>query len=166
MPPAARRYKEQMKTPRILAGAVLSLGLLAGCAATTTTATQAPAMRTGAPSAPGGAASASDDVCAASANLKASVSDLTTLTMSDGLPGVQTKVQAIQTNLDAFQAAAKSEYGPQVAALRSALTNLQSALGALGASPGMAALAGVVPQVTAVITAWNGLQQAVSTRCG
>jgi hypothetical protein len=149
---------------------VLSVGLLGGCAATTsTTATPARAvmpsgMASGMPS--GGGSAASADMCAASANLKASVNDLKSLDMSGGLPAVQTKVQAIQTNLDAFQTAAKSEFAPQVAALRSALTDLQTALQAVVASPSAAAIAGLVPQVSAVVAAWNALQQAVSSRCG
>jgi hypothetical protein len=86
--------------------------------------------------------------------------------VTGGTSSIQTALQTVQTKFDAFQATARDQFGPQTTQMRDALSALQSSVQAMTATPGITTIGSVVSSVTSVISAFNGLQSAVSTRCG
>jgi hypothetical protein len=106
--------------------------------------------------------------CAATAELKTSVQALRSVdVINGGISAVQTAVSMIQSELSAFQTAAKAQFGPDVTALRTSLANLQSVLTtAAGGQVNASTLVSVVGDVSGVVSAYSTLQTAVSSRCG
>jgi hypothetical protein len=140
---------------------VLLIAVLAGCSSTSAVSSSST------PSAPPPVASSSGDLCASWSALKTSVSDLQKVNVvSGGSSAIQTALQNVQSKFDAFQSTARNDFAPQTTQMKDALVTLQSAVQALTASPGVGTIGGVVAAVTGVISAFNALQTAVSSRCG
>jgi hypothetical protein len=155
----------------IPATALIFGGLVAGCASTGASAPAVAGGVTASTSAPAGvtaSAGAPPAYCASAARLKTSVLALSSVDiLRGGLGAVQNEISTIQTNLGDFQTAAKSQFGPGVAALRTALTNLQTALSsAVSGNISASTLVSVVGDVSTVVESYTTLQTAVSARCG
>ena len=86
--------------------------------------------------------------------------------LSGGLSGIQTKVTTVQTNLTAFQQSARGQFGPQVSAMRGALSALKSGVSAAVANPGVSTIAAVAKDVAAVVSTYKALATAIKTSCG
>jgi hypothetical protein len=157
----------------LLVALVLAATLIAGCSsngtpAPTTTPTPAPGAST-APATPGGSGGASSGTpafCDAANKLRASVGALGSLSVNSSLTDVQTTIDNIQTSLTQFQAAAKSQFAPQVQQMRTALNNVTAAIRAAGASPNSSSITAIGSAAASVVAAYTALQQAIGTRCG
>jgi hypothetical protein len=171
----------------VLVGGAL---LLSGCSASITEASAAPSSSPSVPvsspslpesspslpvatppgpvsSASGSAPALSADACGAFANLKTSISDLGSIDIgAGGLASIQTKVDAIRDNLDAFQSAASTAFGPQITVLRTSIDNVQISLSAAGASPSVSTVAKVALSIAGVVGSFRTLRTAVSSACG
>jgi hypothetical protein len=169
-----------MKTSRALPAVLVFLGLLiSGCstAATVQSNPSAPAYPSGAASAPvsepasaptsTGPTASATELCADAATLKSSISDLASVNvLSGGLSGIQTKVTTIQTNLTALQQSAQGQFGPEISAMRGAVSTLRSGVSAATANPGISTIAAVAKDVAAVVSTYKALDTAVRTTCG
>jgi hypothetical protein len=142
----------------LAAGVLIVAGPVAGCAAAGA-ATPARVVANPAASAPA--------YCASADKLKQSISALRSVdVVHGGLGAVQTSVTTIQANLSDFQAAATSEFGPDVTALRTSLSNLQTALTTAGGNVNASTLLTVVGDVSSVVNSYTTLQKTVKSRCG
>lgn len=140
-----------------MAPALLIIAGLTGCASATTTTPVRAAASSSAPA-----------YCASAEKLKDSIKALGSVdVVHGGLSAVQSAVTTISKNLDDFQAAARSDFGPDVTALRTSLGNLQTALSSVvGGKADASTLITVVGDISSVVNNYNTLQKAVSARCG
>jgi hypothetical protein len=148
---------------RWLPALIVAAGL-AACSSTAPVSSSAPTS----PSAPPPvSASASGDLCATWNDLKTSVSDLQKIdVVSGGTNAIQSALQNVQTKFDAFHNAARDQFAPQIKQMSDALSNLQRAVQAMAASPGVSTIGSAVTAASGVVAAFTALQGAVSTRCG
>ncbi len=144
---------------------LISSALLAGCSAAEVAAPPRGAVAVKS-SAPAPAPSSSANLCESWSQLTASVSSLKSINVvSGGVASVQTAVSNITKNLDAFQAAAKGQFGPQVTNMKAALSTAQTAVQNAAANPSVSALLPLVTAVAGVGTAYNEMKSAVASRC-
>ncbi len=166
-------------TARTSAGVLLvalafTAALVAGCSSSgNPSPTSAPGTSTAATSpggtgtgSSGGASAGKPAFCDAANKLKASVGALGSLSVSSGIAGLQTAIDNIQTSLNEFQAAAQSQFGPEVQQMRTALSDVQAAIRAAGASPSSSSITAIGTSAAAVVAAYTALQKAIATRCG
>jgi len=154
----------------LLTALALAATLIAGCSSngtSTPTPTPTPGATT-APTSPGGSGGASGRpaYCDAANKLRASVGALGSLSVNSSLTDVQTAIAKIQTSLTEFQAAAKSQFGPEVQQMRTALNNVTAAIRAAGASPSSSSITAIGSSAAAVVAAYTALQNAIGSRCG
>lgn len=145
-----------------LAGA---LGLLTvACGSSSSTASGgAPTSSAPTSSAPAAPSSA---LCDEAAALFTSLNQLTHIKVQKGMKNEATaKLADVKAKLTAFITEARGQWQAQTAALKSALTKLQTEVKNLTASPSVSALAAVATAIGGVGTATQDLLAAVSTRC-
>lgn len=105
-------------------------------------------------------------LCADAAALFASLNQLTHIKVQKGMKNeITAKLTDVKANLTAFATEARGQWQAQTAALKSALTKLQTEVKNLTASPSVSALAAVATAIGEVGTATQNLLAAVSTRC-
>jgi hypothetical protein len=161
-----------------LAAAAGGLALLtAACGASSSSASGGTASGTPSPSAPSSFAPSSSApaaagsspgsaLCAGAAALFTSLNQLTHIKVQKGAKNeITAKLTDVKANLTAFVTEARGQWQAQTAALKSALTNLQTAVKSLTASPSASAVGGVVTALGGVSAATQSLLAAVSTRC-
>ena len=119
------------------------------------------------PSAPAAAdSSPSSALCGEAADLFDSLNELTHIQVHKGMKDdITANLPAVKADLTAFVTEARGQWQAQTAALKSALTNVQTAAKSLTASPSVSAAGGVVSALGGVSTATQDLLAAVSTRC-
>jgi len=81
------------------------------------------------------------------------------------MASVTSAISTIQTNLNDFQAAASTQFGPQVTQFRSSLSSVQTAVQAATSTPSASTIASVVTSIAGVVSSYNALQTAVANRC-
>lgn len=141
--------------------ALIATGLVAGCASTNTAAGSP--STTASPS----VTSTKPAFCAASDQLQTSIKDLKSLNViTGGVSAVQTAITKIQTNLNAFQTAAKDQFGTEITALRESLATTQKAVSAAASNVNVSTLTAVATSIPGVLTSYSALQKAVTTKCG
>lgn len=145
---------------------LLLAGLVGGCASTKTEAGSSPsASSVSGPPAP--SASGSAAFCPAADDLKTSVSDLRNINVvSGGVAAIQQAIAKIQTNLNAFQAAAQSQFGPEITQLRTSLSGVQTALQSAKGNLNISSITAIATSVAGVVGSYNTLHSAISSRCG
>lgn len=112
--------------------------------------------------------SSSAELCAARDQLKASLSALITpALLTGGVAGIKTAVAAVQNSLQAVATTAKSDYAPEVSAVRSSLARLQTAVGGLGSGgASISGLAAIGSDIGTVGTSTSALLAQLKSRCG
>ncbi len=126
----------------------------------------APSPSTPSPAPAATGPSPSSALCADAAALFGSLNQLTHIKVQKGMKNeITAKLTTVKANLTAFVTEARSQWQAQTAALKSALTNLQTAAKSLTANPSVSAAGGVVSALDGVSTATQNLLAAVSTRC-
>src|ERR1700712_399952 len=123
-------------------------------------------------SAPAASASASypagkEQVCAARDQIKTSITALASPSMlTGGTAGIKTAVGNVESAVKAFAAAGKQDYQPEVTALQTSLTQVQTALGTAGSGGGAPNLEGIISGISAVGVAAGSLLTKLKTDCG
>src|SRR5215467_3415493 len=152
-----------LRAARAATALVISVALAAGCASGSGKTTNTPSP-TVAPKATGSPTAA---VCTAAADLKTAVGGLASINVGRGaLTSVQQTLTDINTKLNEFTTAAHGQFGQQTTQLRTAVSNLQTAVTAASASPNISTIASVATRVGDVISAYNSLKLAITTACG
>ena len=107
----------------VAAGAVMALAI-GGCSSTSTSSSSSTTTSV---------AAGKQSLCTARTNLKSSVTALANpALLTGGKAGIQTALDTVKTNLDAVASSAQSTYQPQVDAVKSAVNDLETALGKFG----------------------------------
>jgi len=142
------------------------LALLAGCASSSTspggTSSAAPSS-----SSPAAAASPSSSVlCADIAALRASLNQLTHVTVQAGMADeIQSDLQNVKAALTKLVNDAHGRWQEQTSALSAALATLQTAVGSLRASPGVSSVSAVTAALGQVRKAAQDLLAAAGREC-
>ena len=114
-----------MKTKLLIVASVIAAVSIGGCSTTSSSTSGSTTASTSAPS--------KQDVCAARDKLKSSVTALANPSvLTGGKAGIQTALDSVKTSLDSVAGTAKATYQPQVDAVKSAVTDLQTALDKFG----------------------------------
>jgi hypothetical protein len=114
----------------------------------------------------GGCGSSKPPVCSDASALKTSVENLKSVPISkSGLTTLGNDVSTIQKQLNTLQSSAKSQFGPQISALRESLATLRPAVAAATAGPSVSTLAAVATGTAKVVQSANSLQSAVKNTC-
>jgi hypothetical protein len=139
--------------------ALIATGLVAGCSSTDAVSGS---------SAPSPSAAASTPAyCAAASQLQTSIKDLRSLNViTGGVSAVQAAVTKIQTNLNAFQTAAKDQFGPEITQLRTSLSTVQKAVSAAASNVNVSTLTAIATSIPAVLSSYSALQKAITSHCG
>jgi hypothetical protein len=150
-----------------IAGGLALLTVACGSSSTTSPSTPSPAAPSPSPSAPAAVGSSpSSALCADAAALFASLNELTHIQVHKGMKDeITAKLTTVKTSLTAFVTEARGQWQAQTAALKSALTNVQTAAKSLTANPSVSAAGGVLSALGGVSTATQNLLAAVSTGC-
>lgn len=158
----------------IVAVAATAAIFIAGCSSSSS-ATESSVATTAAASTASSAVAASTaspsssaELCAARDRLKASLSALVSPSLlTGGVAGIKVAIGDVQTSLQAVTAAAKDDNQPQVSAVRSALAQLQTAMGSLGnGGLTVAGLKTVGTDIAVVGTSTSALLAQLTARCG
>ncbi len=105
-------------------------------------------------------------VCTARASLKDSVQALANpAVLTGGKSGVQSALDTVKTNLDAVSSAAGDTYKPQVEAVKSAVSGLQTAVSNIGSGSPTQTLQAVGTAITKVGTTSATLVTTLKTAC-
>ena len=108
-----------------------------------------------------------EQVCEARDRLKTSIAALTsTSVLRGGTTGLKAAVDQVQTDVTALAAAGAQDYQPQIAALKSALQQLQTAVSGLGNGGGSGGVTAVATAIAATGTAAGDLFTQLKTACG
>jgi hypothetical protein len=150
-----------------IAGGIALLTVACGSSGTTSPSTPSPAAPSPSPSAPAAVGSSpSPALCADAAALFASLNQLTHIQVHKGMKDeITAKLTTVKANLTAFVTEARGQWQAQTAALKSALTNVQTAAKSLTANPSVSAAGGVLSALGEVGTATQNLLAVVSTGC-
>ena len=144
-----------MKLKPLVVAFALSAIVLAGCGSTSTSSSSSTT-----------AASSKQAVCTARDNLKSSVTALTSPSLlTGGKAGIQSALATVKTNLDAVASSAKSGYKPQVDAVKSAVSDLEKALGNLGNGSVTSNLQAVGTAIASVGTTAAALISSLQAEC-
>jgi hypothetical protein len=142
--------------------ALIVTALVAGCSSTDTASSSSPSSAVS-PS----TGSTAPAFCASATQLQTSIKDLRSINViTGGVSAVQTAITKIQTNLDAFQSAAKDQFGPQIAELRTSLSTVQKAVSAAASNVSVSTLTGIATSIPGVVSSYSTLQKAITTQCG
>ena len=110
--------------------------------------------------------SSSSAECKSLSDFKNSISGLTNpSTLSGGMSGIQSSVDAVKKSLDSLVSTTKSANKPQVDALKSSLTDLDTAIGNLGNGSATANLQSVGAAITKVDTSATALVTTLEAGC-
>ena len=106
-------------------------------------------------------------VCSSVDTLKGSITDLTKidLTSSGALSSLQSGLATVKTDFDAVKTDAKSQFAPQVDAVDSAYTVLQSSVAAATSSPSAANIAAAAAAAATFFTDVQTLVKDVQATC-
>ena len=171
-PDRGRRSHGRLGMRMLSVAAVLSLlAAVAGCGSgATTTSSSSPSASTSSMAPTSGSTSypaGKEDICQARDQLRTSITDLTnTQLVAEGTNAIKAGVDQVQTDFDAVKAAAKDDYQAPVAAVQSALQELQAAVANLGSGDATENLRAVGAAITSTGAASEDLFTQLKTACG
>jgi hypothetical protein len=111
-------------------------------------------------------ASGKQAVCSARANLKQSVGALADpALLTGGKAGIQSALDTVKKNLDAVSSSAQQVYKPQVDAVKSAVSDLESAVSKIGSGSPTQTLQAVGTAITKVGSTSATLVTTLKTAC-
>jgi hypothetical protein len=170
-PMSTHQKRSAPRRPAMLFAAVLAVALtVAGCSSatsTSTTSTTAASTSAAGSSSSSGDPAGKEQVCQARDELKTSLAALVDPTLLlGGADGITAAVDQVQTDLDALAAAGRQDYAPQVEAMQTALTDVQTAVSALGDGNASANLTAVGTAIADTGTASSALFTQLTAACG
>ena len=99
-------------------------------------------------------------------NLKSSVTALADpALLTKGKAGIQSALDTVKTNLDAVSSSARSAYQPQVDAVKSAVDDLETALGKFGSGSTASNIEAAGTAIASVGTTASALVSALQAEC-
>jgi hypothetical protein len=149
---------------------VVALGaglLVAACSSSSTTSGGASTPPTSAAaSSPASSPSANGALCADAAALRASLHNLTSISVGSGAASdIKTNLADVQSKLNTLTAHARGQWHTQTSALKASLDKLKTATSKLAASPSVSAVSDVVTAMGGVTASASNLLAAISTDC-
>jgi hypothetical protein len=105
--------------------------------------------------------------CSDVSDLQQSVDDLKNVQLSESgaLSTLQTELQEVQSNADAVVSSAKQDFPDETSALKSSVSTAATTIEQLPDSPTAQQLAPLAQEISAVVTAAQGLDSATSSAC-
>lgn len=120
---------------------------------------------TAALTAAGGCDDSKPAYCSDRDSLQSSIEDLTNLTPSGGLSGLQSQLRTIQSDATALVDSARSDFPSETSAIRTSVNSLVSAVRALPSSPSASQIAAIASDATSVVTSVRGFADATDSKC-
>jgi hypothetical protein len=106
------------------------------------------------------------EYCSKVSDLQQSVNDLKSVQPNSAVVStLQTDLQKVQSDANAVVSSAKQDFPNQTTALESSVSTLATAINGLPPSPTPQQLVALVPQITSVGTAAQGLSSATRSAC-
>lgn len=103
--------------------------------------------------------------CADRDELQSSIKDLSNLSFSGGLSGLQSQLRTIQSNATTLVDSARSDFPSETRAISSSVNALSSDVRALSSSPSPSQVASLATDAGAVVTAVKDFADATSSKC-
>lgn len=103
--------------------------------------------------------------CADRDNLESSIKDLSNLSLSGGLSGLQTQLRTIQDNATKLVDSARSDFPSETSAIRTSVNALVGDVRALSSSPTPAQVASIASDASAVVRSVTSFTDATSSKC-
>ncbi|HKG38944.1 MAG TPA: hypothetical protein VKB25_08140 [Conexibacter sp.] len=103
--------------------------------------------------------------CADRANLESSIKDLSNLSFSGGLSGLQSQLRTIQSNATKLVDSARDDFASETRAISTSVNALASDVRAIAANPSPAQVAGIASDASAVVRSVTGFMDATSSKC-
>jgi len=103
--------------------------------------------------------------CADRDNLESSIKDLSNLSFSSGLSGLQSQLRTIQSNATQLVDSARSDFPSETSAIDSSVNALASDVRALSSSPSPAQVAGIASDASSVVRSVTSFTDATSSKC-
>jgi hypothetical protein len=103
--------------------------------------------------------------CADRDQLQSSIKDLTNLSPSDGLSGLQSKLKTIQSDATTLVDSARSDFPSETSAIRSSVDALAADARALSSSPSASQLTTLATDASNVVSSVRGFAEATSSKC-
>jgi hypothetical protein len=103
--------------------------------------------------------------CADRDNLESSIKDLSSLSLSGGLSGLQSQLRTIQGNATKLVDSARSDFPSETSAINSSVNALASDVRALSSSPSPAQVASIASDASSVVRSVTSFTDATSSKC-
>ncbi len=113
----------------------------------------------------GGCGSSKPGYCADRDSLESSIKDLTNVSLSGGISGLQSQLRTIQSDATTLVDSAGSDFPSETSAIRSSVSSLASAVRALPSSPSASQIAAIASDGANVVTAVRGFADATDSKC-
>ncbi len=147
------------------AACVVVASFAAGCSSSSSSTTSAPAT-TSATAKASASPTSTSAVCKSAQDLKNSLANLKVSNITaNGLSAVQDEITKIQQQLQTLKTDAHGEFAPQIDALTSALSTLNTNLSAARANFNGGTLAALASSAASVVTAGKNLVTTVTNTC-
>lgn len=105
------------------------------------------------------------DYCADRDNLESSIKDLSNLSFSGGLSGLQSQLRTIQGNATQLVDSARSDFPSETSAIRTSVNALASDVRALSSSPSPGQVASIASDASSVVRSVTSFMDATSSKC-
>ncbi len=103
--------------------------------------------------------------CSARTNLENSIKDVSNLSLTSGVSGLQATFQKVQSDATAVVNSAKSDFPTETSAITTSINTLQSAVKALPSSPTPGQIASVATDAAAVVSSVKTFLDASASKC-
>jgi len=103
--------------------------------------------------------------CSDRSQLESSIKDLTKLTPSSGISGLQSQLQTIQRNANTLVASARADFPSETSAIRTSVNRLASDVRALPSNPSTAQIASLASNASSVVSAVSSFMDATKSKC-
>jgi hypothetical protein len=103
--------------------------------------------------------------CADRDQLESSIKDLTNLSPSGGISGLQSQLRTIQRNANALVASARDDFPSETNAIETSVNRLASDVRALPSNPSTAQIASLASDASSVVSTVSGFVDATQSKC-
>ena len=103
--------------------------------------------------------------CSDRSQLESSIKDLTNLSPSNGISGLQAQLQKIQRNANTLVASARDDFPSETNAIKTSVDRLESDVRALPSNPSTAQIASLASDASSVVSAVSGFVDATKSKC-
>lgn len=149
----------------VAAAGILGSTALVGCSSDSDNAASTPsASPTTSSAAP--SPSGTSQVCTDAATAKASLQSVVSMdVLTEGTAALKSNFATFKTDAEALIASAQTQFAPETEAVKTSISNLESAINALADSPSVAEVAALAPALASIKTSTQTLFDAVDAAC-